>query len=183
MRLLCVILSGLIHGLIFGFVSLEGTKTAVRSVTIDLVEVDSTPRTIPKTLNLKPVITKNDTIGNLPVQEAPVTISDSPGGGNVLESREFLYSSYYHRIRESLRNYWIPCIRKIRAKSSHTLVQMLLDRRGEWLQTQVLGSNGSPASVKCAEMSIRQAARFPGPPKGIVDHDGLIRIKWIFRIL
>ncbi len=114
------------------------------------------------------------------------------GMQTMLSTREFLYYSYYNRIRSKLTQYWQP---KIREKMERILkegrtiastgdkvtkIVIILDGRGVLTKVQVLGTAGVRDLDDAAVEAFRAAAPFPNPPKGMVDSDGTIKIRWDF---
>ncbi|MGE3972912.1 MAG: TonB family protein [Bdellovibrionales bacterium] len=110
----------------------------------------------------------------------------------LLSTREFLYYSYYNRIRAQLKQYWEPRIkdkmkkifdqgRNIASDEDRvTKVVITLDQKGILVKVQVIGESGVRDLDDAAIEAFRQAAPFPNPPKGIIDADGLIKIRWDF---
>lgn len=118
---------------------------------------------------------------------------DQPVGmETMLSTREFVYFSYYNRIKDKLRQYWEPKIkekvtrifRQGRTIASDadkiTKVIIILDDKGILRNVQVVGASGVTDLDDAAVEAFRAAAPFPNPPKGIVEQDGLIRIRWDF---
>lgn len=114
------------------------------------------------------------------------------GMQTLLSTREFLYYSYYARIRSKLGQYWQP---KIREKMERIIKQgrsiategdkvtriiIVLDGAGILQKVQVLGSAGVTDLDDAAVEAFRAAAPFPNPPKGMVESDGTIKIRWDF---
>ena len=114
------------------------------------------------------------------------------GMQTLLSTREFLYYSYYNRIRSKLGQYWQP---KIREKVERIIKQgrtiasegdkitrviIILDDKGILQKVQVLGSAGVTDLDDAAVEAFRAAAPFPNPPKGMVDGDGTVKIRWDF---
>ncbi len=120
-------------------------------------------------------------------------LKDVPKGmQTLLSTREFMYYSYYNRIKERLRQYWEP---KIKEKMERVLRQgraiasdvdrvtkcvIVLDRAGTLVRVQIVGASGLVDLDEAAVEAFRAAAPFPNPPKGIVERDGYIRIRWDF---
>ncbi len=113
------------------------------------------------------------------------------GMQTLLSTREFVYYSYYNRIKEKLRQYWEPKIkekmarilrqgRTIASDDRITKVVIILDKSGTLVRVQVVGASGLVDLDEAAVEAFRAAAPFPNPPKGIVEKDGLIRIRWDF---
>lgn len=110
----------------------------------------------------------------------------------LLSTREFVYYSYYNRIKESLRQHWEPNVReKVKiiyrkgrniasAKDRVTQVMVTLDATGELLKVEVITRSGVEALDSAAEEAFKEAAPFPNPPAGMVEQDGTIKIRWDF---
>lgn len=109
----------------------------------------------------------------------------------VLSTREFRYFSYYHRIKELLRQYWKPAVERklsliwakgttIRTEELTTQLLILLNQKGEITKISRVGSSGLSDVDNAAVEAFQKAAPFPNPPKGIVDSDGFVRIRWDF---
>ncbi len=114
------------------------------------------------------------------------------GMQTMLSTREFVYYSYYNRIKDKLRQYWEP---KIREKFERTMRQgrsvasegdritkvvIILDEKGTLIRVQVLSASGLVDLDEAAVEAFRAAAPFPNPPAGIVEKDGTIKIRWDF---
>ncbi len=110
----------------------------------------------------------------------------------LLSSREFVYYTYYNRIKDKLRQYWEPkikekverIVRQGRSIASDTdritRIVIILDRHGTLLKVQVVGPSGVKDLDDAAIEAFRAAAPFPNPPQGIIDEDGTIKIRWDF---
>jgi TonB family protein len=114
------------------------------------------------------------------------------GMQTLLSTREFVYYSYYNRIREKLRQYWEPkikekferIVRQGRTIASDgekiTRIIIVLDEKGVLKKVQVVSGSGVTDLDDAAVEAFRAAAPFPNPPKGIVESDGTIKIRWDF---
>jgi len=114
------------------------------------------------------------------------------GPQTLLSSREFIYYSYYSRIKERIRLFWEPKIKekvtRLFMSGRHlasneekiTRLVITLDNQGRLLRVQVLGESGLKDLDDAAVEAFQQAAPFPNPPKGIVEADGTIKINWDF---
>lgn len=114
------------------------------------------------------------------------------GMQTLLSTREFVYYSYYNRIKAKLRQYWEPKIkekmerilrqgRQIASNSDRiTRIVIILDQEGTLVRIQVIGPSGVHDLDEAAIEAFKAAAPFPNPPKGIVEEDGTIRIRWDF---
>ncbi len=129
---------------------------------------------------------------NSPSQSSDHIEKVETGMQTLLSTREFVYYSYYQRIREKIRSQWEPMIkekvRKVFASgrsiaSSHdriTQVIIVLNKEGSLIKVQVIGESGIKDLDDAAVDAFRAAEPFPNPPKGIVEQDGMIRIRWDF---
>lgn len=109
-----------------------------------------------------------------------------------LTTREFLYYSYYNRIKSKIRQYWEPNVReqvkiiyrtgRSLASSRDRVTQVLitLDAQGELKRIEVITQSGLQPIDEAAIKAFKQAAPFPNPPQGMVESDGYIRIRWDF---
>jgi protein TonB len=114
------------------------------------------------------------------------------GMQTLLSSREFVYYTYYSRIKDAIRQHWEPDVRE-RVKiiyrqgrtiaSAHdriTQVLVTLNSKGELIKVDVLNESGVEQLDSAAVEAFRSAAPFPNPPKGMVEADGTIKIRWDF---
>jgi TonB family protein len=116
----------------------------------------------------------------------------TPSMETILSTREFVYYTYYQRIRTQIRQYWEPSIRgkvkkifasgrSIASEKDHvTRVIIILDKNGSLMNVQVVGESGVRDLDDAAIEAFRAAEPFPNPPKGIIEGDGRIRINWDF---
>jgi TonB family protein len=117
----------------------------------------------------------------------------APGMETMLSTREFMYYSYYNRIKDKLRQYWEPkikekferIVRQGRTIASDggnkiTKVIIILNDKGTLIGVQVVSQSGVRDLDDAAIEAFRAAAPFPNPPKGIVEEDGTIKIRWDF---
>ena len=114
------------------------------------------------------------------------------GMETMLSTREFIYYSYYNRIRNQLSQYWEPLIkekvenifrqgRTIASEQDRiTKLVVVLDKRGILVKVQVLNASGVTDLDDAAIEAFKKAAPFPNPPKGIEEADGTIKIRWDF---
>jgi len=111
-----------------------------------------------------------------------------------LNTKEYKYYGFYHRIKIQLNQWWQP---KVREKVTRMVRQgrtiasdtnkvtrlvIILNDSGNLVKVQVLGESGVRDLDDAAVEAFRQAAPFPNPPKGIVDSDGTVKIRWDFVI-
>jgi protein TonB len=110
----------------------------------------------------------------------------------LLSTREFVYYSYYNRIKDALRQHWEPNVReKVKiiyrkgrsiasAKDRVTQVLVTLDAKGELIKVEVITHSGVEALDAAAVEAFQNAAPFPNPPQGMKEKDGTIKIRWDF---
>lgn len=113
------------------------------------------------------------------------------GNRTILSTKEFKYYSYYHRIKELLRQHWKPQVesrlvkiwaRGGRVPSSEMITRLLilLNEKGEIQKITRVAGSGVTDIDSAAEEAFQMAAPFPNPPTGMVDTDGFVRIRWDF---
>lgn len=111
-----------------------------------------------------------------------------------LNTKEYKYYGFYNRIKMQLNQWWQP---KVREKVTRMVRQgrtiasdtnkvtrliIVLNDTGNLVKVQVLGESGVRDLDEAAVEAFRQAAPFPNPPKGIIDNDGTVKIRWDFVI-
>jgi len=142
-----------------------------------------------KTLSLRDLSVGGD---GAPTAASDDHLSDvGEGDRTILSTREFRYFSYYHRIKELLRQYWKPNVeRKLyklweKGKSVGddevtTKLLVLLNDEGKIEKISRVATCGIGELDDAAVEAFQKAAPFPNPPRGIVDNDGFVRIRWDF---
>jgi protein TonB len=110
----------------------------------------------------------------------------------LLNTREFKYYTYYNRIRKQLAHYWEPKVREKMTSLFHqgrniastrdriTKLLIVLNQAGTLVNVQVLSDSGVRDLDDAAVEAFRAAAPFPNPPKGIIETDGTVKIRWDF---
>ncbi|MCK6598576.1 MAG: energy transducer TonB [Bdellovibrionaceae bacterium] len=114
------------------------------------------------------------------------------GVETVLNTKEFKYYTYFNRIRRQLSLHWEPKVRekltnmfrKGRSIASDqdriTKLLIYLNPNGVLVKVQVLSDSGVRDLDEAAIEAFKSAAPFPNPPRGIVDTDGTVKIRWDF---
>lgn len=113
------------------------------------------------------------------------------GEGTVLSTREFRFYSYYHRLKELLRQYWKPNVERqitriwskgknINSDEMITRLLVLLDETGKIQKISKVSGSGFMELDEAAVQAFEKAGPFPNPPKGMIDADGFVRIRWDF---
>ena len=113
------------------------------------------------------------------------------GVQTALSTREFIYYSYYARIREQISLYWRDNVRESVTKiyrsgryiassgSRVTKIRITLDKNGDLQYIKVLGRSGVRSIDEAAVRAFKKASPFPNPPKSIIKR-GKIAIRWDF---
>jgi protein TonB len=115
------------------------------------------------------------------------------GMETLLNTREFKYYSYYNRIRRQLAQHWEGKVREKLSKfyREHrapaslnedriTKVIVILNSAGTLVKVQIMSDSGIRDLDDAAIEAFRAAAPFPNPPKGIIESDGTVKIRWDF---
>ena len=121
-------------------------------------------------------------------------VEDIPlGDMTKLNTVEYKYYGFYHRIKQKLEQYWGNNIqkkahmlwksgRRVPASENRiTSLEVTLDNRGNIVHVNVKGSSGIRELDEAAIESFNKAGPFPNPPKGMVKN-GLARIEWGFVV-
>ncbi|MGZ3692086.1 MAG: TonB family protein [Pseudobdellovibrio sp.] len=107
-----------------------------------------------------------------------------------LNTREYKYFGYYQRIKNQLNQWWVPQVqlkfskmmRQGRSIASDenkvTKLVIILNGAGNLVKVQVLAESGVRDLDDAAVEAFRQAAPFPNPPKGMIESDGTVKIRW-----
>jgi TonB family protein len=113
------------------------------------------------------------------------------GAETHLNTREFLYFTYFNRIKKKLREHWEPLIhtrvhdmvkrgRTIASTGAKiTRLVITLDDRGGLSRVQVATTSGLEDLDDVAIEALRVSAPFPNPPKDLIEN-GYVRINWDF---
>jgi TonB family protein len=114
------------------------------------------------------------------------------GDRTLLNTKEFVYFSYYRRIRQKLEVAWNSKLRGTLDTYTYggrrlandrnyiTGVVVVLDRFGKITAVKVLQNSGARDLDDAAVGAFNAAGPFPDPPAGLVDKDGQIKIRWDF---
>ena len=110
-----------------------------------------------------------------------------------LNTTEFKYYGFYHRIRQKLEQYWGNSIQE-KAKKLYksgrrlpasdnmiTAITVILDDHGAIVDIKVDGTSGVRELDQAAIESFNKAGPFPNPPKGLLV-DGRATIQWGFVV-
>jgi TonB family protein len=107
-----------------------------------------------------------------------------------LNTREYKYYGYYNRIKNQLNDWWVPQVQqkftkmmkqgRTIASSENKITKLIivLNSAGNLVKVQVMGESGVRDLDDAAVEAFRQAAPFPNPPKGMMEMDGTVKIRW-----
>ena len=111
-----------------------------------------------------------------------------------LNTKEYKYYGYYHRIKIQLNQWWQPKVREKVTKmvnqgrtmaseeNKTTRLIIVLNDVGNLVKIQVMAESGIRDLDDAAIEAFRSAAPFPNPPKGIIESDGTVKIRWDFVV-
>lgn len=116
------------------------------------------------------------------------------GDGTFLNTKEFKYATFYHRVSDSVYPYWDsylhteyrrrdPTRRIYGQKDRSTVVRVELNLSGEVEQLNVQESSGVDFLDDVILRAIRKAGPFPNPPAALADEDGKIQISYRFVVV
>ena len=109
-----------------------------------------------------------------------------------LNTVEYKYYGFFHRIRQKLEQFWGKSIRekseaifrsgrRIASQDYVTSLQVTLNEKGEIISVRVLGASGVKELDDAAVESFNQAGPFPNPPQGLLVN-GKATIEWGFVV-
>lgn len=114
------------------------------------------------------------------------------GAQTLLNTREYAYFSFYQRVRKQLEQYWEPGLRQrlktmfdrgrqLAADKEHsTHLTVVMNGEGTITRILVEGTSGFLDLDQAAVEAFNKAGPFPNPPKGMIEHDGTVKIEWEF---
>lgn len=121
-------------------------------------------------------------------------IEDIPlGDTTYLNTVEYKYYGFFHRIRQKLEQFWGRSIqekaaglikegRSIASESNLiTALEVTMNAVGEIVDIKIKGASGVKELDDAAISSFNEAGPFPNPPKGLMEN-GLVKIEWGFVV-
>ncbi|MBC7693342.1 MAG: energy transducer TonB [Methylotenera sp.] len=109
-----------------------------------------------------------------------------------LNTKEYIFYGYFQRIRQRLDWAWDKSLRaqlhkiykrgrQLASDMDHTTrIMVTLNQAGEVVAVQIVEESGTHDLDDAAIRAFNEAGPFPNPPKGIVDAQGKIQIRWDF---
>jgi TonB family protein len=116
-----------------------------------------------------------------------------PGDFTYLNTIEYKYYGFYHRIRQKLEQFWGRSIqekaalmvkkgRSIASDDEHiTALVIILSAEGEIERIVIKGSSGVQELDDAAIEAFNEAGPFPNPPRGLIVN-GQVQIEWGFVV-
>ena len=116
------------------------------------------------------------------------------GDETLLNSRSFRYAGFLNRVKETVGRIWVTDVQDASArrdptgqlysfKDRRTVVEFTLDRNGELRDVHVATTSGVDYLDRVAVDAFRKAERFPNPPAGLMNADGVVRLPFAFTLL
>ena len=114
------------------------------------------------------------------------------GETSALNTKEFVFFSYFERVRRQLDQTWQPMVRsqieRIYKGGRHLATQtdfttrtmITINSRGDIVRVQLLQESGALDLDDAAINALNKAGPYPNPPKGLLDADGKAQIRWDF---
>jgi len=137
---------------------------------------------------------RNGTSKQAGLSQANDFVKDVPlGDFTKLNTQEFAFYGFYHRIRQKLEQFWGVNIqdqaekimksgRSIASGQNHlTSLVINIDAKGEIVKVKIKSTSGIKELDEAAIKSFNQAGPFPNPPKEMVK-DGSATIEWGFVV-
>jgi TonB family protein len=136
----------------------------------------------------------NGAVGQVGLARNNDYVEDIPLGDMTnLNTTEYKYYGFYHRIRQQLEQYWADTLRK-QAESIYkqgrripasddriTALLVTIDGSGNVTEVFVKSSSGVREFDQAAIESFNRAGPFPNPPKGMIKN-GQTQIEWGFVV-
>lgn len=109
-----------------------------------------------------------------------------------LNTIEYKFFGYYHRIRQKLEGFWGRSVqekaeqlasrgRALASDEHFTALRIVMNSSGEIVDVVILGSSGVKELDDAAIESFNEAGPFPHPPKGLIV-EGRVTIEWGFVV-
>lgn len=114
------------------------------------------------------------------------------GETSALNTKEFVFFSYFERVRKQLDQTWQPLVRsqieRIYKSGRHlasetdfvTRTLITINAKGEIVRVQLLQESGALDLDSAAVNALNKAGPYPNPPKGLLDNIGNAQIRWDF---
>ena len=115
------------------------------------------------------------------------------GEGTFLNSREYLYATFFNRVKRSVSQFWHPQVRDhyggaFGLPSSrisgelHTVLLVSLRSDGQLAGASLVSPSGERKFDDIPIRAFQEAAPFPNPPRGLIESDGQIHFHFGFML-
>lgn len=116
------------------------------------------------------------------------------GDETLLNSRGFKFAGFLNRVKETVGRVWVQRVQDEATKRDptgqlysyrdrRTVVEFTLDRKGEVTDVHVATSCGVQYLDEIAVDAFRIVQRFPNPPPGLLQENGVVRLPFAFTLL
>ncbi len=114
------------------------------------------------------------------------------GETSALNTKEFVFFSYFERVRKQLDQTWQPMVRgqieklyktgrRLATQTDFTTRTLVtINIRGEIVRVQLIQESGTTDLDSAAVDALNKAGPYPNPPKGLLDESGNAQIRWDF---
>ena len=115
-------------------------------------------------------------------------------GHTPCNSRSFKFAGFLNRVKETVGRVWVqkvqseagkrdPTGQLYSYKDRRTVVEFTLDKSGEITDVKVAGSSGVPYLDEVAVDAFKVVQRFPNPPPGLIQENGVVTLPFAFTLL
>ncbi|RYZ84558.1 MAG: TonB family protein [Proteobacteria bacterium] len=114
------------------------------------------------------------------------------GERTLLNTKEYVFFTYFQRVRKSLDKAWDRTLRaeldkyfkrgrQLASQTDYvTQLMVFLDHGGQIKKIRIMSESGTIDLDDAAIKAFNKAGPFPNPPKGLVDSSGQVKIRWDF---
>lgn len=140
---------------------------------------------------LTPSATVLDKIAGAPASDVTPLDDVEEGAGTYLNTREWKYSSFFNRVKQTVGMHWDPnsVVRQrdptgeiFLYKDRYTVLSVVLDDKGGLKTVAVDKSSGVDFLDREAVAAFRRSQPFPNPPPGLQNAEGEIRFGFGFYL-
>jgi hypothetical protein len=169
----------------------DETRTEARPATPAQAPVKLSDLGVPLRLTEKPSLPRTQSEATQTQAGGQQYIEDPAlplGGETLLNAKESVYYSFYARLYETIGPIWqsrireIPYQRRVAQGEYVTVVDLVLNAEGGLLRIDRLQDSGIPEFDAAVQDAWRRVARFPNPPKKLIDEQGEVHTQWGFRV-
>ena len=156
------------------------------------IDLDKELPKVPTLSALVPTLGRTGSLAGSPSMDYVEGVRE--GDGTFLNTKEFKYATFIHRVSESVYPYWDnylhteyrrrdPTRRIYGQKDRATVVRLEIGPEGDVLAVQVQESSGVTFLDDVIVRAIEVAQPFPNPPEAMADEDGVIRLSYRFVVV